>query len=141
MTDIRNIAAARDVILQRSEALRGLSQPVPGVAPGSTPGGFAAALSNATALQSTTALTAPAAATDSVAPAAGLASTLTSLLGRVNATQVREDVVTEAYEKGEITNIATVAIAEQESSVAFEATMQVRNKLLSAYQEILNIKI
>ena len=143
MPDIsNNIAAARDIITQRSEALRGLARPGPATSPdGTASGGFAAALANATSLQSTTALTAPAPVQESGVPAAGLVSTLSSLLGRVNATQVREDQATEAYQTGESNDIAKVALAEQEASVAFEATMQVRNKLLAAYQEILRIQV
>jgi hypothetical protein len=36
------------------------------------------------------------------------------------------------YERGEVTDIAKVMLARQEGRVAFEATLQVRNKLLSA---------
>ncbi|MCW1432439.1 flagellar hook-basal body complex protein FliE [Novosphingobium sp. JCM 18896] len=142
MTDIRNIAGAREVVLQRAEALRGLTQPpVPGGLQKPEPGAFASALASATALQSTTSLTPPVVAPDAGVPAAGLVSTLSSLLGRVNATQVREDVVTESYQRGEITDVASVALAEQEASVSFEATLQVRNKLLSAYGEIMRMQV
>ncbi|RZK03373.1 MAG: flagellar hook-basal body complex protein FliE [Novosphingobium sp.] len=142
MTDIRSIAATRDLISQRTEVLRGLSRPGPATQPdGTAPGSFAAVLSNVTNLQSTTALTAPSAVQETGVPAAGLVSTLSSLLGRVNATQVREDEATEAYQTGESNDIAKVALAEQEASVAFEATLQVRNKLLAAYQEILRMQV
>ncbi|MEJ5977601.1 flagellar hook-basal body complex protein FliE [Novosphingobium sp. PS1R-30] len=142
MTDIRSIAATRDLISQRTEVLRGLSRPGPAIQPDSTaPGSFAAVLSNVTNLQSTTALPAPFAVQETGVPAAGLVSTLSSLLGRVNATQVREDEATEAYQTGESNDIAKVALAEQEASVAFEATLQVRNKLLAAYQEILRMQV
>ena len=51
------------------------------------------------------------------------------------------DEITAAYERGEVTDIAKVMLARQESSVAFEATLQVRNKLLSAYQEIMRMGV
>jgi len=44
-----------------------------------------------------------------------------------------------AYERGEVTDIAKVMLARQEAGVAFEATLQVRNKLLSAYQDIMRM--
>jgi flagellar hook-basal body complex protein FliE len=34
-----------------------------------------------------------------------------------------------------------VAIAMQRSSVAFEATVQVRNKILESYKEIMNMTV
>ena len=42
---------------------------------------------------------------------------------------------------GETTDIAKVMLARQEAGVAFEATLQVRNKLLSAYQETMRMGI
>ena len=44
-----------------------------------------------------------------------------------------------AYERGEVTDVAQVMLARQEAGVAFEATLQVRNKLLTAYQEIMRM--
>jgi flagellar hook-basal body complex protein FliE len=69
------------------------------------------------------------------------AATLESALDGVNATQVRSNAITEAYERGEVTDIAAVMLARQESGVAFEATLQVRNKLLNAYQEIMRMGV
>ncbi|MCX7676203.1 MAG: flagellar hook-basal body complex protein FliE [Alteraurantiacibacter sp.] len=71
----------------------------------------------------------------------GFAETLRSTLEQVNAAQVRSSEITAAYERGEVTDIAQVMLARQESSVAFEATLQVRNKLLSAYQDIMRMGV
>lgn len=71
----------------------------------------------------------------------GFADTLRSTLDQVNATQARSSEITAAYERGEVTDIAQVMMARQESSVAFEATLQVRNKLLSAYQDIMRMGV
>ena len=46
-----------------------------------------------------------------------------------------------AFERGETTDIATVMLAKQKASVSFEATLQVRNKLLSAYRDIMNMPV
>ena len=64
-----------------------------------------------------------------------------SALDDVNAAQTRSGEITAAYERGEETDIAKVMLARQESGVAFEATLQVRNKLLSAYQEIMRMGV
>jgi len=66
---------------------------------------------------------------------------LKSALDQVNQTQSNADTVTAGYETGQVTDIAQVMLARQQSSVAFEATLQVRNKLLSAYQDIMKLGI
>lgn len=72
-------------------------------------------------------------------PVSSFADTLADAVGNVSAIQKRAGDMTAAYERGEVTDIAQVMLARQESGVAFEATMQVRNKLLSAYQEIMRM--
>ena len=72
-------------------------------------------------------------------PASGFADTLKTAVEEVNATQRRATDMAEAYERGEVSDIAQVMLARQESSIAFEATLQVRNKLLTAYQEIMRM--
>ena len=41
----------------------------------------------------------------------------------------------------ESVNLSDVMIAGQKSSIAFQATMQVRNKLVQAYQEVMNMQV
>src|SRR3546814_3070268 len=53
-------------------------------------------------------------------------SDLNAVVAKVNETQEQEDVVTEAYERGETTDIATVALTQSRASITFEATLQVR---------------
>lgn len=74
-------------------------------------------------------------------PAQGFADTLKDALSGVNATQNKAADITEAYQKGEVTDVAKVMLARQEAGVAFEATLQVRNKLLSAYQDIMRMGV
>lgn len=74
------------------------------------------------------------------APAApDFGATLKGALQQVNASQSRASELAAAYERGEVTDIAQVMVARQESGIAFEATLQVRNKLLSAYQDIMRM--
>ena len=74
-------------------------------------------------------------------PANGFTSALQDALGSVNAVQQRSEDLSVAYEKGEVTDVAKVMLARQEAGVAFEATLQVRNKLLSAYQDIMRMGV
>jgi len=74
-------------------------------------------------------------------PAGGFQDALKSALDSVNGTQQKAEAITDAYQRGEVTDVAKVMLARQESSVAFEATLQTRNRLLSAYQEIMRMGV
>ena len=58
---------------------------------------------------------------------------------QVSAVQSHSSDMQVAYERGAVTDIAEVMLARQEAGVAFEATLQVRNKLLTAYQDIMRM--
>ena len=73
------------------------------------------------------------------APGAGFADTLHMALKQVSAVQEHSGAMQVAYERGQVTDIAQVMLARQEAGVAFEATLQVRNKLLNAYQDIMRM--
>ncbi len=73
------------------------------------------------------------------APGAGFATTLDTALRQVSAVQQHSSDMQVAYERGAVTDIAQVMLARQEAGVAFEATLQVRNKLLTAYQDIMRM--
>lgn len=74
-------------------------------------------------------------------PAGGFQDALKSALDSVSATQNKAEAITDAYQRGEVTDVAKVMLARQEAGVAFEATLQVRNKLLSAYQDIMRMGV
>jgi flagellar hook-basal body complex protein FliE len=82
-----------------------------------------------------------AAPADNAAPADGFAGALKNALGQVNASQQKAEDLSTGYEKGEVTDVAKVMLARQEAGVAFEATLQVRNRLLSAYQDIMRMGV
>ena len=44
-------------------------------------------------------------------------------------------------ERGETTDIAAVMLARQQASIGFQATVQVRNKLLAAYKDIMSMPV
>ena len=108
---VQQVMALRQEVMQRSEALRGVRE-----ASGT-----------------------PSPSTTGPAQAGGFADALTGALHQVSAVQQRSGDMQAAYERGEVTDIAKVMLARQEAGVAFEATLQVRNKLLSAYQDIMRM--
>ncbi|OYY90480.1 MAG: flagellar hook-basal body complex protein FliE [Sphingomonas sp. 28-66-16] len=82
-----------------------------------------------------------ASAASGVAAPPSFSATLQQVLGGVNDSQNRAGDVSAAYERGENVDIAKVMLARQEASVGFEATLQVRNKLLSAYKDIMSMPV
>jgi flagellar hook-basal body complex protein FliE len=72
---------------------------------------------------------------------ASFVSTMSDALHQVNADQAEAGALSQAYERGETVDIAKVMLARQQASVGFEATLQVRNKLLSAYKDIMSMPV
>ena len=80
----------------------------------------------------------------SIAPnqgAGGFGGVLQKALGEVNAMQADASDAAESYEKGQTADIAEVMLKRQQASIGFEAPLQVRNKLLSAYQDIMSMPV
>jgi flagellar hook-basal body complex protein FliE len=67
--------------------------------------------------------------------------TMRSAVDSVNAQQSLSRELQTAYVRGEDVSLTDVAIAMQRSSVAFEATVQVRNKILESYKEIMGMTV
>ena len=84
---------------------------------------------------------APASATGGATNAASFADTMQSALAKVNEGQQKASALSEQYDRGETVDIAKVMLARQEASVGFEATLQVRNKILSAYKDIMSMPV
>lgn len=101
-----------------------------------------AILNQNTALQRAAGQDGPAAA-GGVAPAkaGGFGDTMVSALKAVNEQQAKATGITESYERGETSDLVQVMVERQKASVGFEATLQVRNKLLSAYRDIMNMPV
>ena len=66
---------------------------------------------------------------------------INNALQQVNAQQSKASQITEAYERGDTHDIVSVMIERQKASLGFETTLQVRNKLLSAYRDIMNMPV
>ena len=59
----------------------------------------------------------------------------------VNETQMNASEMRDAYERGEDVPLTDVVLSMQKSSLAFEATLQVRNKLLKAYNDVMSMPV
>ena len=95
-------------------------------------------------IESNTALQRAAAAASGAAPqdvggVTGFGDAMRDAVTKVNAVQGRASDLSASFERGETTDIAAVMLARQEASVGFEATLQVRNKLLGAYRDVMNM--
>ena len=62
-------------------------------------------------------------------------------LGQVSKAQEESGRITKAFETGDEVDVTKVMLAREKSSLAFEATLQIRNKLLSAYKDIVSMPV
>ena len=62
-------------------------------------------------------------------------------LKAVSAVQDEAGAASTAFERGDSQDLAGVMIARQKASIAFEATLQVRNKLLGAYKDVMSMPL
>lgn len=119
MTSIstNSVMAMRNAILQKNQALRDVTGPggLGGLDGG--PGGTGAT------------------------QGADFTQALKSAFNEVNALQANAGDAAASFERGETTDIASVMLAKQQASVSFEATLQVRNRLLSAYKDIMSMPV
>ena len=74
-------------------------------------------------------------------PKSEFGNTLKNAIDSVNATQNEATNLTDAFVRGDTDDLVKVMIAVQKSNVAFQAATQVRNRLVSAYQDIMNMPI
>ena len=76
------------------------------------------------------------------APAApGFGQAIERALEQVNSAQQKAAGLRDAYEKGESVPLTDVVIQMQKASLSFEATLQIRNKVMKAYEDILNMPV
>ena len=71
----------------------------------------------------------------------GFAESIKNAVNEVNETQQASKALKTAYESGEDIPLTDVVMGIQKSSLAFEATLQIRNKVLKAYEEIMNMPV
>ena len=66
---------------------------------------------------------------------------LRSSLDQVNSLQTRSTELLNSFESGEDVPLTDVVLAMQKASIGFEATLQVRNKVMKAYEDIMNMPV
>jgi len=68
--------------------------------------------------------------------------TLKHAMEGVNDAQQHASGLSAAFERGEPgADLASVMVAQQQAQVAFRATVEVRNRLVQAYQDVLNMPV
>lgn len=66
---------------------------------------------------------------------------LSDTLSSVTEAQSSAYNLSNAYQAGEDVALTEVVLEMQKSSLAFEATLQVRNKVLQAYEQVMNMPV
>ena len=69
------------------------------------------------------------------------ADTLSESLDKVNDLQKEADKAIEDFATGKTRNIHETMIAVNKADLAFRLTMQVRNKIVEAYQEVMRTQV
>ena len=70
------------------------------------------------------------------------AAMLGNAVEKVNSMQLESKEMTQRFEMGDKSlSLAEVMLAKEKSGIAFEATVQVRNKVLEAYKQIMNMPV
>jgi flagellar hook-basal body complex protein FliE len=76
------------------------------------------------------------------APQNSFQSVLKTSLDGVNGAQQQAESLAQAFETGKTnTDLSSVMVAMQKANISFQAMVQVRNKLVSAYQEVMNMQV
>lgn len=75
------------------------------------------------------------------ARSSGFMDTLQHAISRANDIQLEASQATEALMTGQSQNVHQTMAALQEADVSFQLMMQIRNKLVSAYEEIQRMQI
>ena len=120
--DASSILQMRSAILQRNDALQRAS------AGSNADNGLAAGIAGGGSG------TAPAGKAD-------FSAAIRNAVGQVNDLQAKSSASAESFDRGETTDIAAVMLSREKASVGFQATLQVRNKLLSAYKDIMSMPV
>lgn len=80
--------------------------------------------------------------TEKVADKVDFAAALKASLDQVNNVQHKAEVLTQRFaQNDDSVNLSDVMIAMQKANITFQATVQVRNKVVAAYQDIMNMQV
>jgi flagellar hook-basal body complex protein FliE len=62
-------------------------------------------------------------------------------LGEINSLQSVAEEKISKFATGEVTDLRDVMVAVEEANLAFQFTLQIRNKIVEAYQEISRLQV
>ncbi len=75
-------------------------------------------------------------------PAVSFGDVMKNALNFVNDQQIQAGKLSDKFERGDKgVDVAQVMVAIQKANLSFQAATQVRNKLVSAYQDIMNMPL
>lgn len=66
---------------------------------------------------------------------------LNDAIHKVNEAQVQSDIATEKLINGQAENLHDVMIAAEKAAVTLQVTLEIRNKVIEAYQEIMRMPL
>lgn len=69
------------------------------------------------------------------------ADDLLNAIRSVSDSQLHAADLKERYEAGDEVSLTDILVDSQRASVAFEATLQIRNKMLEAYKEVMSMSV
>jgi len=69
------------------------------------------------------------------------ATFLKNSINQVNEAQNQSDIMTEKLVKGENVDLHQVMITAQKASITLQTTIEIRNKVIEAYQEVMRMQI
>ncbi len=67
------------------------------------------------------------------------ANFLKKSIEEVNQSQIQSDKITEKLVRGENVDLHQVMITSQKASISMQTTMEIRNKVIEAYQEVMRM--
>ena len=72
---------------------------------------------------------------------AGFGDMLSSMMGKVNESQINGDQAIQKLQSGDAKHLHQVMIAVEEADISLRMLVQMRNKALTAYEEIMRMQI
>lgn len=75
------------------------------------------------------------------APYADFGAMVREVIGQVNDAQQHAADLAQRFARGEPVDEQTLVLAMERASLAFQLTLQVRNKVLEAYQEVMRLQV
>ncbi len=72
---------------------------------------------------------------------ANFADVMSKALNQVSESQNKAADIVKSFQAGDEVDVTKVMLAREKASLSFEATLQVRNKLLSAYKDVISMPV